>query len=142
MPCEGKSGRPARPGLGATSYLLLATQILSLGHLLLARHITCPKHGDVVHAEQPHEGTSTGLAKVKDSSAQPALANEATRVRNEHDHCRILTNTRERFALLPPVREPAASVEFSFSSSPAPAVAPYAPVDLIVLSPKNSPPAV
>ena len=50
MPSMGESKRSRRAGMGAASYFLLAAQILSLGHLLLVSHATCPEHGDVVHS--------------------------------------------------------------------------------------------
>jgi hypothetical protein len=65
----------------------------------------------------------------------------APQAENIHDHCLICTSTHERFVLFPPASQRSASIEVAVLLPSSSHVGPFAPVDLIVLSPKNSPPA-
>jgi hypothetical protein len=60
---------------------------------------------------------------------------------SSHDHCLICTITHERFALLPPASTSAASIELAVPPVFRPDASPFAPVAVIALSPKNSPPS-
>jgi hypothetical protein len=141
MPSAGDGNRMRRSGMGATSYLLLAAQILSLGHLLLVRHRTCSEHGDVIHSGQPHEELpAPPIAEGDLASGQP-IVGAASRAAGDHHHCLICTVTRERFALLPSASTGAESIELTVALVPSSDASPFAPVAVIVLSPKNSPPA-
>jgi hypothetical protein len=124
-----------------TSLFLLAAQFLSLGHLLLVRHITCPQHGDIIHASRRHEALPARLAVDEDASYGQSVAGTVARAESVHDHCLVCTSTHERFALLPPAGQPLASVEVTVPTPPSAETGPFAPVDLILLSPKSSPPA-
>jgi hypothetical protein len=129
----------------AISVLLLAAQILSIGHLLLVSHVTCPEHGDIIHAGQGHEDSPGQRAAWEDTlgrPSRPSIEGESLRAENVHDHCLICTSTHERFALIPPASQRSASIEVAVSLPSSSHAGPFAPVDLIVLSPKNSPPAV
>jgi hypothetical protein len=128
--------------MSATSYLLLAAHILSLGHLLLVCHVTCPKHGDISHAALPHQSLSARPILDEGSSSGHAVAGAAPHADSGHDHCLICTITHERFALLPPAGMRGESIALAVPPVPSSDAGPFAPVDLIVLSPKNSPPAV
>ncbi len=135
----GHSGRVRAPGMRAASFLLLAAQILTLGHLLVVRHVTCPEHGDIIHAGQP---ALHGQHSVdEDASGRRSIEGTVPRAESVHDHCFVCTSTHERFALLPPTRQATSSFEVALPIPPPSESSPFAPVDLIVLSPKNSPPA-
>jgi hypothetical protein len=125
-----------------TSFLLLAAQILSLGHLLVVGHVTCPEHGDIIHARKPHQGSHAQGSDGDDAAGRRFVEETVPQAESVHDHCAICTSTHERFALLPPTRQPTSSVEVAHPTPPSSESGPFAPVDLIVLSPKNSPPAV
>ena len=141
MPRTGNSGRVRRPGMHVTSLFLLAVQLLSLGHLLLVRHVTCPEHGDILHASRPYEALPARLAVDEDASHRQSVAGTAAQAESVHDHCLVCTNTHERFAPLPPASQRVASVEATVPTPPSAETGPFAPVDLILLSPKSSPPA-
>ena len=139
MPSKGNSSRVRGLGMSATSYFLLAAQLLSLGHLLTVHHVTCPEHGGVIHAGQPHEALH-GLDA--NAACRRSMERTAPRAESVHDHCLVCTSTHERFALLPPACHPRASIEVALPIPPSSESGPFAPVELIVLSPKNSPPTV
>ncbi len=128
----------------ATGLLLLAAQILSLGHLMVVRHVTCPEHGDIIHAGQPHEASHALPSDddAEDASSRPCIEGTGPRAEGVHDHCFICTSTHERFALLPPARQATSSIEAARPIPLSSESGPFTTVDLIVLSPKNSPPAV
>jgi hypothetical protein len=140
----GNSGRVGLLGVHAFSVLLLAAQLVSVGHLLLVSHVTCPEHGDLIHAGQGHEASHGQRAAGQDAlgrPSRPSIEGESPRAENVHDHCLICTSTHERFALIPPASLRLASIEVSILRPASSHAGPFAPVDLIVLSPKNSPPA-
>lgn len=141
MPSTGNSGRVRQPGMSATSYFLLAAQLLSLGHLLVVSHVTCPEHGDVIHSGQPRELLSARPIVDEGLSSLRSIAAAAPRAENGHDHCLICTITHERFALLPPANHCMASIELAVPFVSPSDAGPFAPVALIVFAPKNSPPA-
>jgi hypothetical protein len=138
MPSMGESKRVRRPGMGAASLLLLAAQILSLGHLLIVRHATCPEHGDVMHAGQWHEAR---LARFDAVEGRASLGGSVPRAESGHDHCLICTLTHERFALLPPAGASATPIESAIGLPSRLDTSPFAPVAVIAFSPKNSPPS-
>jgi hypothetical protein len=146
----GNSGRVGLLGMHAVSVLLLAAQLASVGHLLLVSHVTCPEHGDIIHAGQGHEASHGQRVAGEDTLGRPlrpsprsprSIEGGAPLAENVHDHCLICTSTHERFALFPPVSQRSASIEVAVSLPSSSHAGPFAPVDLIVLSPKNSPPA-
>jgi hypothetical protein len=141
MPSMGESKRSRRAGMGAASYFLLAAQILSLGHLLLVRHATCPEHGDVVHSGQPHEELLSRHVLDEGLPSRRSMAGAVPQTESGHDHCLLCTITHERFALLPPAGISAKRIELAVRLVCRSDVSPLAPVAVIVLSPKTSPPS-
>jgi hypothetical protein len=124
----------------ATSTLLLAAQLLALGHLLIVRHTICPEHGEAIHSESPQRNSDTGFDPPGRGSRSHGLAVGAPTAEHAHDHCLALANTRERFALLPApdlmpgpllVAQPCRRWQLS-PLTPA--------VSVLLLAPKNSPP--
>jgi hypothetical protein len=138
MPSTGESKRVRRPGMGAASLLLLAAQILSLGHLLVVRHATCPEHGDVMHAEQRPEAR---VARFDADEGRASQVGSVSKAETGHDHCLICTLTHERFALLPPAGTSAIRIEIAIRIASGLDIRPFAPVAVIAFSPKNSPPS-
>jgi hypothetical protein len=124
----------------ATSTLLLAAQLLTLGHLLIVRHTICPEHGEAIHSGSPSEARA--LHRTHEGGvADPALGGGAPPAEHAHDHCLAQANTRERFALLPvPELIPAPLlVAATFPSLAGVSMAPA--VAVLLLAPKNSPPS-
>lgn len=137
----GSSGRAGRPAMHATSLLLLAAQLLSFGHLLVVRHVTCAEHGDIVDSGHPHEALHRQPVAAKEAFHLGAVQGTAP-AEAAHDHCFVCSNTKERFALLSPDRQAGSRVEVSLPILSSFDLGPFVPIDLIALSPKNSPPTV
>ena len=134
-----RSGTAARRRGLVLASLLLAGQVGTLAHLVAVRHVTCPEHGESIHAATPPaETATTAVAAV---SHGPAVQSIALAAEHGHDHCLIVAERRSRSALL----------RASVAASPLPiAVAARPPVALAGrpallaiyrLAPKNSPPA-
>jgi hypothetical protein len=140
MPSADNSGRAQRPGMRATSYLLLAAQLLSLVHVFVVRHIMCPEDGDVIHTAVPHETLSARPFNEASSPRSPS-ADAAPQVEHGHDHCLTCTSTSKRFALVQPAQTSATAVALATPLAPSSVPGLVAPVAVIVLAPKNSPPA-
>jgi len=133
------SGHARRARMRATSTLLLAAQLITLGHLLIVRHTICPEHGEAIHSESLSHAQATSPSD-ESAAAGAALGSGAPPTEHAHDHCLARANPRERFALLraphvladPP---PPTAILLSLSAvSMAPAVA------ALLIAPKNSPP--
>jgi hypothetical protein len=142
MPNMGNSGRVRRPGMNVISLLLLAVQLMSVGHQLLVRHVTCPEHGGIIHGGRAREASHRQLEVEEVALGRRSVESAAPWADSGHDHCLICTITHERFALFPPASQRLASIAVAVSLAPSSDAGSFAPVDLIALSPKNSPPAV
>jgi hypothetical protein len=73
---------------------------------------------------------------------RPSIEGKAPWADSGHDHCLICTITQERFAPFPPAGQRLAGIAVAVALPPSSDAGTFAPVDLIALSPKNSPPAV
>jgi hypothetical protein len=116
------SGNARRASLRATSTLLLAAQLLTLGHLLIVRHTICPEHGEAIHSS----------ARSETQALPPA--------EHAHDHCLAQANARERFALLPAADLTIGPLLLAPLRPSLAAVALTPAVSVLLLAPKNSPP--
>lgn len=135
-----KIARARARDLQLVSLILLTAQLLSFGHLLSAGHATCPEHGDIIHIEHA-EGTSTSAsASHNDAPVRPSLAAAETAMGADHDHCLVCATANRRCLVAGPAQALAACV-FVTHVFHAVASASFAPIDLILLSPKNSPPS-
>ena len=132
-------GRTRRASLRATSTLLLAAQLATLGHLSIVRHTICREHGEAIHSGSPSQAQAMRSTQAG-ALADPALRGGGQPAAHSHDHCLAQAKTRERFALLPaPDAKPdplllAAILPSLSAVGAAPAVA------VLRLAPKNSPP--
>jgi hypothetical protein len=123
----------------ATSALLLAAQLFTLGHLLIERHTICHEHGEAVHSESPSETPALRLIH-EGATGGPALGSGAPAAEHAHEHCLVQANTRERFAWLPTADLMPGAL---FLATPLPSLATVAlppAVAVLLLAPKNSPP--
>ncbi len=126
-------------GLRLVSQILLAVQVLSLGHLLSVRHITCPEHGDIIHVEHSAGALSEMLTTGTVALVQHSVAAVEPTAGAEHDHCLVCVDTHRRCLLTGPAQafaQPVLVVDV-VHATPTSLVT---PIDLILLSPKNSPP--
>jgi hypothetical protein len=141
MLLTGKSVCARARGLRLAGVFLLAVQVLSLGHLLVVHHVTCPEHGEVIH-------TSHGAATLpwRDDlgtahAVQHSIAATEPSEGDDHDHCLACVEANRR-ALLSGPDQTFAHQPFVISVVHATETAFTAPIDLILLSPKGSPPLV
>jgi hypothetical protein len=125
-------------GLGLVSQILLAVQVISLGHLLAVRHVTCPEHGDIIHVSPSPAFVVAALPP----GGGPDRATVAAAVvdSGDHEHCQACVDHGRRAVLPPP-----AACDLRLAGVPTARACPtetdpYAALDLILLSPKNSPP--
>jgi len=133
------SGRVRRANMRATSTLLLAAQLLTLGHLAIVQHTICAEHGEVIHSGSPHEARALP-APDEGAASGPALGGEAPPVEHAHDHCLARANARERFALLPALDLMPGSLVATATPPALSAVSVAPAIAVLLLAPKNSPP--
>lgn len=127
-------------GLQLVSQILLVVQLLSLGHLLSSQHVTCLEHGDIVHVDHS-EATSPNLADADDEALlRHSLSPAAPAAGAEHEHCRVCADTSRRCLLTGPTPTFAHHVTVTQMGHAGVAVG-FAPIEIILLSPKNSPPS-
>jgi hypothetical protein len=141
LPSASKS--PLRRVVGG---LCLLGQLLGLVHLALVRHATCLEHDALVHAEESSEPARLAGGSRQESPArssatdlvQPLTVDTAG---HADDHCLAvgcrrldLTFSRSDWSL-------AASNPRAHAAAPA-GVEPPAPVALLRLAPKSSPPSL
>jgi hypothetical protein len=124
--------------------LCLLAQLLGLVHLALVRHATCLEHDALVHAEQASQARLAGGPR-QDSPARPSATDSAEGLAPDSaghadDHCLAagcrrldLANLRFDWFLAPTDTQ---------ALGPARAgIEPPAPVALLRLAPKSSPPS-
>jgi hypothetical protein len=124
----------------ATSTLLLAAQLFTLGHLLIVRHTICREHGEAVHSGSPGE-TPALRPGHEGATGDRALGGGAPAPEHAHDHCLAQANTRERFALLPAADLLPGPLLLAAPLPSLAAVAVAPAVAVLRLAPKNSPPS-
>ena len=133
------SGRVRRARMHVTSTVLLAAQLVTLGHLLIVRHSICPEHGEAIHSGLA--GQARALAPAHQGRASdPVLVSETPTAEHAHDHCLARANTRERFALTPVLDSTPGSLPVVATLPLLSAVGAAPAVAVLRLAPKNSPP--
>ncbi len=116
------------------SGLVLVGQLSTLFHLALVRHVTCPQHGELVHATDDAAAISGARAGLQIRAVPPSVDHHG------HDHCLISTSRREDSV------GPAAARVFVPAAAAVSAVSRQDPaqssrgVALLRLAPKSSPP--
>jgi hypothetical protein len=125
----------------ALTVLCLAGQLGSFAHVL-ARHVTCVEHGEVIHPDDARrvQTTAAGSDNLARADVRTYRASPIDRAIHGHDHCLISSHRRERLTLdaLPhstPI-DPPLPVRFGVERDAEPASG----VALFLLAPKNSPP--
>jgi hypothetical protein len=106
-----------------------------LFHLALTRHQVCVEHGELIHAA--HHVAAAGAPAPVD---RPAVAASVTPDADAHEHCAVADHLRQ--AGLAPAAAEAPAAPTAAERSPArSAERGHAPIALLSLSPKHSPPA-
>ena len=135
----------ARLLAGIVALVCLGAQFFSFAHLLLVHHSVCWEHGELIHDEP---------SLVPDGSPRPGLTARAQRGpileasalvkgAHEHEHCAALNERRNRVATCPPAASlPAPPARDHEALGVAPDLQVFAGIPLVLLAPKNSPPAL
>jgi hypothetical protein len=126
--------------LRLVSQMLLVIQLLSLGHLLTVAHITCPEHGDIIHVEPSDSRSHAQSGEDETAPITRSVAAAEPMVGAEHDHCLVCAQANRRCLLTGPAQTFAFHLFITRAAHTLPTV-PFAPIALILLSPKNSPPS-
>lgn len=121
----------------ALAMLALVAQAGGLLHLVLVQHITCPEHGEWVHAEA---GRQPAALRPVVQHHTPTVEKSAADEQHEHDHCSVTCSRRDEAVFT----AQGVTVETSFMLTKAAAftravVTPT--IALLRLAPKASPPA-
>ncbi len=126
--------------LHLVSLVLLAAQLLSFGHLFSVRHVTCAEHGDIAHIERAHGQSHDPSAVEASVPPRPSLTSTTAKIGAEHSHCLVCSEANRRCLLTGPAQACTAP-SLVVAASHAVAIAACSPIELLLLSPKNSPPS-
>jgi hypothetical protein len=128
---------PHRYLLAFFALAMAVAQLFGVGHLVLVSHAVC-EHGALFHgtaAEVRHGGEAHAAAVPRGvSSARPGGAGEG-----EHQHCDPFGVLPGVVAVAPACDLPAAVESAQLPPTPV-ARAAFAPIGLLALAPKSSPP--
>jgi hypothetical protein len=126
--------------LGLALFALIG-QLSSSAHLLLVRHAVCPEHGELIHAasSEPSRTEHTKAPEAKASLVQASA--DADELTDGHGHCSIAAQRRERGVPNAASARVAASESIVARSAPAQQQVFAFGGALLLLAPKNSPPA-
>jgi hypothetical protein len=129
---------------GIVALVCLAAQFSSFAHLLLVRHSVCREHGELIHDEPGDPSGSPRAALAAPSQKGPALEAAALgKGAHEHEHCAALSERRSRVASCPrETRLPAPAGREVAVVAVAPESRIFGGIPLVLLAPKNSPPAL
>ncbi len=122
-----------------TALACLIGQVGAMAHLGLVRHVRCLEHDALVHTGSSGTDAHAAADAPRGHSAQGVPADVET---HGDDHC-LVAGLRRRDAELPPPE--ANGLVAAPAEAPAPlpearADIPPAPVDLLTIAPKSSPP--
>jgi len=108
---------------------------------LAIRHVTCPRHGDIMHVEHGAGPSPDGTVVALDNLLGSVRSSTKSNVDGEHHHCLLCAETARRCSIDDPTQALAVPV-FVASKVPALFATVFAPIEVLLLSPKNSPPSV
>jgi hypothetical protein len=127
--------------LASIACLVLVTQISTFAHLLVVRHVVCPQHGELVHADD-EAPPSDGATLPSGENPRGSAVRTGRETNEDHVHCPVAMHRRQTSVVpagmftIAPARA-AETAAFAFRSIPRPA-----PFALFRLAPKTSPPVV
>src|SRR5689334_15665431 len=117
----------------ALALIFAASQAATFAHGLFVSHVTCPEHGEMIHATRP------GALPSRSSERGPVASSRTSSV-DAHDVCSILLHGRDRAvtARHASLRSaPPSCVGLSYEEGPGHLYS----LAIFRLAPKNSPPA-
>jgi hypothetical protein len=139
MLSTGKAAGARVRGLRLISQIILAVQILSFGHLLSSSHVTCPEHGDIIHVQRGESAEARKLDAVAGETVLDSMAATESASDADHDSCLACVDANRR-NLVMGATLPIVAHQVLVRLVHAARSAFFSPVELILLSPKNSPP--
>ena len=133
VPQQIRTGnRMARCLAASLAVVTLAAQLLSIAHMATVTHVTCAEHGESVELSSAPTGDEHHHAG---SCLRQDAADSA-----HHDHCFIASFRRERSTVTSHPATPGGSGTEALQSSLVVSTTVRAPIPIILLAPKNSPP--
>jgi hypothetical protein len=134
----------ARPTALVAAVACLLVYGVNFAHLALVRHAPCVAHDEVVHAAADAAAGPAG-ARRPDEEAPPGTATTAVAAASipghGEEHCLALASRRREHAALSPAQADGGPAPGATPlPRPAPREAAAAPIPLVRLAPKTSPP--
>lgn len=125
-----------RQGALALVCAFLLAQLAGFVHLALERHAVCAEHGELLHVA---DSASSSAAAGHQERTGPSLADGSSG--DAHAHCDVLPAVQPKQSVA--TGAPARSIEplASAWNRAAPLAVAHAAVPLLLLAPKQSPPA-
>lgn len=118
---------------------MLVLQLFGLGHLIFVTHAIC-EHGDLLHADVAARRAEEARAAFDRGIDDGASHAERGRAAEDHQHCDALA-VRPAVVSVAPAFDAPADLGTALPPSIPPAAAGHAPIALLSLAPKVSPPA-
>jgi hypothetical protein len=120
----------------AVALAAMLGQVGSYAHLAFTAHVRCAEHGELIEAG----GVSKGAVTHAQSAAQRGYVADSSNASHGHEHCLVAPHRRDR-ATHAFARTLMATAQLAFVARVVETVGPPRAIDLILLAPKNSPPA-
>ena len=132
-----------RAHAASIALLLVAVQSAGMGHLLLARHVVCPEHGELVHADaagavHAHGGVAAAAAPARGRAISTGHGDASAEHADEH--CAVLGSRREHAIVPAAYQALSAASEGTAVETPAAANPQYEARPRYDVAPKQSPP--
>jgi hypothetical protein len=129
-----------RVSVAAVSAFCAFATLGNTAHFALVQHVACAQHGDLVHADETHPGSTASAAERGARSDSPAFGQGPDAVEGSHEHCVAQLKRREEvgvpsgaFVLDRAQLEPSHALEAEGVSSS---------IAVLRLAPKASPPVL
>ncbi len=116
----------------------MSGQLAGVAHMALVRHVTCPEHGELLHAGD--DETPSPPTPADGAAASFAALTEDSESSHGHDHCAVAIQRRAE--TMPVSRVKVAHTVTRVTEAAKERAAPAMPLGAIYrLAPKSSPPA-
>jgi hypothetical protein len=86
---EGALSRPSALALGFVAIVHIAASVGGYLHFALVQHVTCPEHGELIHAD----ATASGVTAHRHADGVPSVE-ERSPSDDTHDQCSIVASLR------------------------------------------------
>lgn len=93
--------------LTVVAWVCLGTQLSALTHFLIVEHVRCAEHGDLIHADEQHNGgVEEGSAQLGAPTSTERFTPAGEGDGHDHDHCLVSSERRESSVLAPTLSIP------------------------------------